>query len=322
MFLPSVYLYIIKAMRKTFLFLLIVNFNLLQAQKKTILRDRISIRFTMENVFAISRYSNFGTNYKPINNSGYYEFKKMTFVPPSGFTPLTLGVLINYQMNNGWRCMLGVSQDGAYYGYSISLRRMDVYAGRDTIYNEQHISSAQGVANIKFPLLFYKTIFNTDSIRDVHKHAYGAIIDLLVGINYIYQPGRHSDVLIDDGYDSIPMASGKYLSYSSKLYAGGGWGAAWDIGFNCDIKHKQKNLFSLCVYYKQGVNWGYPGSLFQDIFRAIKIHPQSIWAWDHTVVTIDGKKYSHDIYSQGSGIYIQLSKDLSFTKRKKKTIHV
>jgi hypothetical protein len=115
--------------------------------------------------------------------------------------------------------------------------------------------------------------------------------------------------------DSIPVGPGKYLSYSSKLYAIGGYGMAWNLGFNCDIKRKQKQLFSLSVYYKQGVSWGEVGSLTWNILNALKIHPATTWTYDDTEVTVDNKRYTHEIYSRGSGIYVQLSKDISFQRK-------
>jgi hypothetical protein len=307
-------------MKKPLLLLFFCQAFFLQAQNKIKLQDRVSVRLTMTNVFGISRYSSFGINYKPINNSGYYEFKKWAFDPPSHFSPLDIGMLLSWKMKNEWRCIFGISQDGATCRYSISFREMYVF-GKDTSYGERHIEGGGGVANTKFPLLFSKTIFNTDSLRTAKKHNYGAKIDMLFGVNYIYQPGPNRNVvLIDDGYDSILVSPSKYLSYSSKLYASGGWGAAWNIGFNCDVKYKRRQLFSLSVYYKQGIEWGNPFGLLGSIFRRLNISPSTSWMYNKIDVTVDGKKYTHDIYSRGSGIYVQLSKDFSFAKKKNKLI--
>ena len=279
----------------------LLSFFLLTCFGETFSQSRFSITPTFENSFQNSKY----LIDKEYISNGYYVFRKQVFTKPFQFSPLEIGILINYQLRNNWKISVGVAQTSAQVGYSTHFKYMDTgfWNGGDTLIYDSYFKSDGGVAMTKFPIWLSKTFFTNDSIQLFYrKPVIGIKMDFFLGVNFMTKPRGTSplgnDVLAGTGADSLLIYPKHYLSYQERLVAIRGHGLSYSAGMKFILKNnKQKEIFSFAAYYTY----------------SRRTHVKQI-----IDITVDNNKFAYVIYGTGSGIYVQLSRSFNIPARKAK----
>jgi hypothetical protein len=166
------------------------------------------------------------------------------------------------------------------------------YTKSDTSYRTSWWNNGEGVALTKVPVRLYYNLLKKDSLRK-DKRNFTMEGSFFAGIDIVFKPvGTPDKPMIVDEIDFL-AANGKTISVTESLYATREhWDFLRTLGFSLKFYKRERNLFNLSVYG----SWGHLN--LSEIRFDLK--------------NTDGTHYIHSEYAKADGIYIGISKELSF----------
>jgi hypothetical protein len=209
----------------------------------------------------------------------------------------TIGLMAGYNFKR-WSIESGICQDQTSSG--INFRCLAVNQ-RDSSLNTTMFYSNDGITMTKVPVRFYYNIFKKDSLSH-DKRNFSICASLFAGIDIFLKPaGDPSIPLTGSGIDPY-VGKGQYIHVTESLYdSRETWAYAKAIGITFRWYKRNVNLLTLTLY----ANWA----------------PFYMSRIELEILMPDGTRYLHTEFADGSGLYFNISKELSFRNFRKRYLH-
>lgn len=286
-------------MLKKYIFIILISYSF-----TTYSQINFIIRPSIETVGGFSNNC-MGANYifwKPYTNNPFFSFSKTKIFYPNHISHILPGVDIETKINNKTYFSIGIHKDINKSGFNLDYLTQN--SNNSTIISNT-FQEVRGINTVKFPLnVIFKDIFK-NNIIDSSKHTFRIGIDYFFGTDLVlanrvkpnenhYFSENNNSLLWNGDTISVDFYINNSFNKKNQIRK---INYKLSTGFRFRFIQKQKEILSVSLYFEKGL-------------RNLSVQSMKF--------SINKTPLLYYVASNGSGIYLQISKPFNYAIKKKK----